>query len=116
VTNCPDLGVDMSTPSGEMANVIASFAQFERRLIGQRTGEALRAKQAAGTRLGRPRVLPDAVRASIATTRNAGATYAAISARLNRDGVPTAHGAQGWRPSTVAWALGARNRPREAAG
>jgi len=112
-----DLGVDTSTPSGEMlANVLASFAQFERRLIGQRTSEALRAKQAAGTRLGRPRVLPDAVRASIATARNAGATYAAIAARLNRDGVPTAHGAQGWRASTVAWALLAGTRPREAVG
>ena len=41
-----DLGVDTSTPSGEMlANVLASFAQFERRLIGQRTAEALRASK-----------------------------------------------------------------------
>jgi hypothetical protein len=33
-----DLGVDISTPAGEMmANVLATFAQFERRLIGQRT-------------------------------------------------------------------------------
>src|SRR5262249_44260183 len=47
-----DLGVDTSTPSGEMlANVLASFAQFERRLIGQRTAEALGAKRAAGVRL-----------------------------------------------------------------
>ena len=32
-----DLGVDTSTPTGEvMAGVLALFAQFERRLIGQR--------------------------------------------------------------------------------
>ena len=37
-----DLGVDTSTPAGEMmANVLATFAQFERRLIGQRTRDAL---------------------------------------------------------------------------
>lgn len=38
-----DLGVDMSTPSREMlANVLASFAQYERRLISQRTTGAWR--------------------------------------------------------------------------
>jgi Resolvase, N terminal domain len=38
-----DLGIDTTTPSGEMiANVMATFAQFERRLIGQRTKDALR--------------------------------------------------------------------------
>jgi Resolvase, N terminal domain len=36
-----DLGVDTSTPSGEMmASVLATFAQFERRLIGERTKDA----------------------------------------------------------------------------
>lgn len=101
-----DLGVDTSTPSGEMlANVLASFAQFERRLIGQRTSEALRAKRAAGVRLGRPPALSDDVRTHIANARRAGATYATIAASLNRDGVPTGHGAGRWRPSTVAWAL-----------
>jgi len=38
-----DLAVDTTTPSGEMlANVLAAFAQFERRLIGQRTKEGVR--------------------------------------------------------------------------
>jgi DNA invertase Pin-like site-specific DNA recombinase len=33
-----DCAVDTTTPAGEaMANVLATFAQFERRLIGQRT-------------------------------------------------------------------------------
>ncbi len=41
-----DLGVDTTTPHGEvMANVMASFAQFERRLIGQRTKDALAVKR-----------------------------------------------------------------------
>ena len=55
-----DLGVDTATPSGEMmANVLATFAQFERRLIGQRTRDALAAKKAAGARLGRPVTLSE---------------------------------------------------------
>jgi len=88
-----------------LANVLASFAQFERRLIGQRTAEALRAKRAAGVRLGRPRALPSDVRQRIARARLDGATYAAIADALNRDGIPTGHGAALWRPSTVEWVL-----------
>ena len=54
-----DLGIDLSTPAGEfMANVMASAAQWERRIIGQRTREALAVKRAQGVRLGRPFVLP----------------------------------------------------------
>jgi len=42
-----DVAVDTSTPSGEaMANMLATFAQFERRLISQRTKEALAEKGA----------------------------------------------------------------------
>jgi hypothetical protein len=43
-----DCAVDTSTPAGEaMAHVLATFGQFERRLIGQRTREALAAKKAS---------------------------------------------------------------------
>jgi DNA invertase Pin-like site-specific DNA recombinase len=42
-----DCAVDTSTPAGEaMAHVLATFGQFERRLIGQRTKEALAVKNA----------------------------------------------------------------------
>lgn len=45
-----DLGVDPSTPSGEMmANVMASFAQYERRLISDRTKAALAALECPGS-------------------------------------------------------------------
>jgi DNA invertase Pin-like site-specific DNA recombinase len=50
-----DLGVDTTTPAGEMmANVMASFAQFERRVIAQRTKDALAQAKARGVRLGCP--------------------------------------------------------------
>jgi DNA invertase Pin-like site-specific DNA recombinase len=93
-----DCAVDTSTPAGEaMANVLATFAQFERRLIGQRTREALAAKRASGVRLGRPVSLPDAVNKRIAAERKAGHSLAAIAAMLNEEQVPTAQGVgQGW--------------------
>jgi DNA invertase Pin-like site-specific DNA recombinase len=44
-----DLGVDMTTPTGGLlANVTASVAEWERKIIGTRTREALAARKAAG--------------------------------------------------------------------
>lgn len=97
-----DLGVDTSTPSGEMmASVLATFAQFERRLIGQRTKDALAVRKAQGVRLGRPRSVPDAVVDRLTALRAAGSTYRSIADVLNADGVPTAQGGSQWHPATV---------------
>ena len=97
-----DCAVDTTTPAGEaMAHVLATFAQFERRLIGQRTREALAAKRAAGVRLGRPRVLSDHVVEQVVTERQRGCTLRAIATRLNDDAVPTAQGGTRWHASTV---------------
>jgi DNA invertase Pin-like site-specific DNA recombinase len=104
-----DLGVDTSTPAGEMlANVLASFAQYERRLIGQRTKDALAIKRAEGVRIGRPRALPDDVVARIVAERAEGRTLVAIAERLTSDGVATARGGPVWRPSTVDTVLRSR--------
>lgn len=97
-----DLGVDTTTPSGEMmANVLAVFAQFERRLIGQRTREALAVKRRQGVRLGRPPVVSADLVRRIQRERSRGRTYAAIAEDLNTRSVPTAHGGARWRVSTV---------------
>jgi DNA invertase Pin-like site-specific DNA recombinase len=97
-----DCAVDTTTPAGEaMANVLATFAQFERRLIGQRTREALAAKRASGVRLGRPVSLPSAVSKRIASERKAGRSLAAIADMLNEEQIPTAQGGRQWWPSTV---------------
>ena len=106
-----DLGVDTTTPAGEMmANVLAVFAQFERRLIGQRTREALAVKRSQGVRLGRPPTLSDATLRRISMHRSRGGTLAAIAAKLNQDGVPTAHGGRQWHVSAVQSALQRRAR------
>jgi len=97
-----DLGVDTSTPTGEaMANVMSSFAQLERRLIGQRTREALAAKRAQGVRLGRPRTLPAEVAARIVSDRRGGLGWSAIARALDSEGVATAQGGARWYPATV---------------
>jgi DNA invertase Pin-like site-specific DNA recombinase len=98
-----DLGVDTTTPSGEMvASVILSMSQYERRLISDRTRVALAAKKAAGVKIGRPRSLPDDVRARIVRERtHERMSLAEIARRLTAEGVPTAQGGRRWYPSTV---------------
>lgn len=97
-----DLGIDLSTPAGElMANIMSSTAQWERKIISLRTKEALAAKRAAGARLGRPRVLPDEVVSRILSDVGKGLGLAAIARQLNVESVPTAHGGAKWYPSTV---------------
>jgi len=103
-----DLGVDTSTPSGEMlASVLAVFAQFERRLIGQRTREALAVKRAQGVKLGRRRTMPTEIVERIRSERERGASLTAIANALNADGVPTAQGGRQWYASTVRAVLAA---------
>jgi DNA invertase Pin-like site-specific DNA recombinase len=97
-----DCAVDTTTPAGEaMANVMATFAQFERRLIGQRTKEALAVRRARGVRLGRPPSIAPEVAGRIRAERAAGATLRQIADGLNADAVPTARGGSKWRPSSI---------------
>ena len=97
-----DLGVDTTTPAGELvASVMVSVAQWERRAIGQRTKEALAAKKAQGGVLGRPRLLPEEVRSRIHHMRREGLSLREIAEVLNCEGVPTAQGGAKWYASTI---------------
>ena len=99
---CLDLGVDTTTPVGEFtANVVASASQYQRRLIGQRTREALAVKRGQGVRLGRPSVLPAPVVRRIVDEQRTGRSLRAIAAGLTADGVPTARGGAAWSSSSV---------------
>jgi DNA invertase Pin-like site-specific DNA recombinase len=88
-----------------MAHVLATFGQFERRLIGQRTKEALAVKKASGVRLGRPPTVPQSVVRRIQRLRARGETLRAIADSLNQDRVPTAQGGAKWYPATVRHVL-----------
>lgn len=84
---------------------MAAIAQFERRLIGQRTRDDLAFGRAQEVRLGRPTVLPDQVLQRILAERQTGRALQAIADGLNRDGIPTAHGGSAWWPGTVGKVL-----------
>jgi DNA invertase Pin-like site-specific DNA recombinase len=98
-----DVAVDLSTPVGEMvAGVMGTAAQFQRRLIGQNTREALAVLREQGVRLGRPRRCPDDVLARVVAYRATGARLVDICEQLNADAVPTPAGGVRWYPSHVS--------------
>jgi DNA invertase Pin-like site-specific DNA recombinase len=84
-----------------MNHVLAAFAEYERRLIGERTKAALAAKRATGSRLGRPVSLPEGVRDRIGRETKKGRSLRALAADLEADSVPTAQGGTRWHASTV---------------
>lgn len=97
-----DLGVDTTTPAGEMmASVLATFAQYERRLIGLRTKEALAIKRSQGVRLGRQSTLAPSTRRRIVGLRARGLSYAKIAERLNDRNVLTGQGGLRWYVSSI---------------
>ena len=97
-----DLGVDLTTPAGEaMAHMMATFAQFERRLISERTKVALSAKRARGERIGRPRQAPPGVVRRIVMDRNTGLSFAKIATALAAEGILSPAGLPTWQTSTV---------------
>jgi DNA invertase Pin-like site-specific DNA recombinase len=97
-----DLGVDLSTPSGEfLAPVMASAVQWERRIVRQWTKEALAVKKAQGVRLGRPASIPAELAGRIIAMRTRGMTLQAICDRLNAEGIPTARGGRLRRPTSL---------------
>ena len=97
-----DLDIDTSSPAGEMAaNIIISGSQYERRLISQRTRDALSAKRARGERLGAIPALPREVTRRIVAERREGLTFQKIADGLLADGIPTARGKACWYPATI---------------
>jgi DNA invertase Pin-like site-specific DNA recombinase len=97
-----DLDIDTGTPAGEMAaNVIIAASQYERRLIAQRTKDALAVKRARGERLGAVPALSMEVTRRILSERAAGRTFQAVADGLMADGIPTSRGKTTWYPATI---------------
>jgi DNA invertase Pin-like site-specific DNA recombinase len=84
-----------------VANVMATFSQFERRLIEARTKEALAVRRSQGVRLGRPPKVDPSVMSRALALRGEGLSYARIAMHFDTIGVPTAHGGKRWYPNTV---------------
>ncbi len=96
-----DLGLDLSTPTGELvANVLAAVAQWERRMIGVRTSEALQVKIKGGWKSPSwAERVPVVVRRRIVKMAAAGVSQRAIANKLNAEGVPAVGGR--WHRGTV---------------
>jgi DNA invertase Pin-like site-specific DNA recombinase len=88
-----------------LVNLLATFAQFERRLIGQRTKDALAVKRSQGVTLGRPNSIDAETRALISSLRAEELSLWAICAVLEKQGIPTARGGTSWRPSSLTAVL-----------
>lgn len=100
-------------------HLFAALAEKERRMISQRTRDALAALKAKGVKLGNPKNLAyagssgrdvqrrqadafaDRMRPTIERMRGAGLTIAQVAQELNATGVPTARGGA-WGATTVA--------------
>ena len=92
-----DIELDTTTPHGDfMVNMMASVAQLERKIIGQRTRDALAVKRAHSVRLGRPSKVDAGIVAWIVVENREGSSLSAMARALNEDGIPTAHGGARW--------------------
>ena len=96
-----DLSLDTSSPMGEaMATITATFAQLERKRIGERTKEGLAIKKAQGVKLGAPRLLNPEIRSRIEGELATSTPLAVIARRLNAEAIPSAKGGK-WYASTI---------------
>jgi DNA invertase Pin-like site-specific DNA recombinase len=91
------------------ANIIISGSRYERRLISQRTRDALAAKRARGERLGAAPALPLEVTRRIISERANGLTFQAIADGLMAEGISTARGKTRWFPATIKAVLTSDN-------
>ncbi len=117
-----DMNVDTGSPMGRMfLTMAAGFAELERRMIGQRTADALRQVKAEGGRIGRAALgetftaetdangrrtlapVPEeaATVARVAALRVEGRTLREIADTLAAEGRATKRGGK-WAPATVA--------------
>ncbi len=80
---------------------MAVLAQWERRVISQRTRDALAARKRGGMQLGRPIGTDADTEGMILTLRRTGMGLRALAGELNAHDIPTPQGGTEWRASSV---------------
>ncbi|WP_241742976.1 recombinase family protein [Microbacterium lacticum] len=92
----------MTTATGQLvAGILMQVAEWEAKIIGERTKAALAAaKRNYGVVPGPARYSPTDITERIRALRDSGATLQAIADNLNDSGVPTAKGGR-WYPTSV---------------
>lgn len=97
-----DNAIDLTTPGGRaMAQMLATFAEWEREMIATRTREALAARRARGEHNGRKTSIPAGVLRRIVLDREAGSSFGRIARALTTEGVLSPTGLADWHESTV---------------
>jgi DNA invertase Pin-like site-specific DNA recombinase len=101
-----DQKIDTSTASGWFHAVLqAVFAEYERRIIGERTKAALAVLKASGKRLGRPSPIPPDVATGIIALHAEGLSASAIARRLNDDNVASPSKQGKWHHTAITGLL-----------
>lgn len=113
-----DSAVDTSTPHGKAhAQMMMTFAELEREMIGIRTKDALAEKRRKGQSISRPAFADsddgEKLRARVRKWHKQGMSYSKIAARLDARGVPTLRGSKSWSRATVQNLC--RTKPRKPA-
>lgn len=94
--------IDFSTPFGKLlANILASFAEFEADMISVRTKEGLAEKKKQGVQLGRRCTIADSTQERILREVRAGSTYRDVARGLTADRIPTPSGRISWAHQTI---------------
>lgn len=112
-----DFDFDTTTANGRLiARILASVAEWESEVNGERVregmAEARAARKAAGepVRFGFQRQTPDLVVGRIVRARKRGDSFNTIAKSLDKSQTPTPSGGQRWYPSTVARIYNAAQR------
>jgi DNA invertase Pin-like site-specific DNA recombinase len=101
-----DSDVDTTTAAGRLvATMVGAVAEWERRVIGERTKAALAVKKAQGARLGRPVSTPAPIRRRVAQLHADGVSLARIAEQINADGHRTSAGTM-WTKAGVQRLVG----------
>ncbi len=97
-----DLNVDTTTPTGAaMAQVTMTFAELERKRIGERTRDGMaKIKEQTGKHMGRKAELPLETALYVNELKKQGLSLRKIADRLTVENVATASGGK-WHASTV---------------
>lgn len=103
-----DFGFDTTTANGRLiARILASVAEWESEVNGERVREGMAEKRATLKASGQPvrfgfqRQTSDNVVARIVKARKRGDSFNVIAKRLDTHKVPTPGGGEKWQPSTV---------------
>ena len=101
-----DLNIDCTTSSGRMqAQIQATFAEFERRRIGERTKDGLAIAKSKGKKLGGSKpVIPAETVEVIAFLRLVNLSLRSIAEVLNKELGTTPTG-KAWSAGSIDWVL-----------